>query len=168
MNISAPSVSPEASSKPWDLWSERVGYLCIRHPLTSEPRENLFLCLKRMRYLSKGCAVVVGADRRMEGLLTERAILASVDSDETASRLSVGEVMDEEAPSIQAEAPLSEALRLFVSRQLTYLPVLGDDRAVHGLLSVKSITFFLAEHFPAALMNLPPEKRAVSRRSEGA
>jgi hypothetical protein len=48
-----------------------------------------------------------------------------------------------------------------------HIPVIGDEREVIGVLSVKRVVQYLVEHFPAAIYNLPPDPNVVSTAREG-
>jgi len=49
-----------------------------------------------------------------------------------------------------------------------HLPVVDVTGKPLGVLSVKRIVHYLAEHFPATVYNLPPDPSSVPQSAEGA
>jgi CBS domain-containing protein len=91
-------------------------------------------------------ALVVDGDR-LVGCVTTDAIVAAVASGVDVTSLSARDLADTEVTTIGPDAPLDDALRLMVERDLERLPVTEDGRLV-GVLPREPLLRRLAEDEP--------------------
>jgi citrate synthase len=85
-----------------------------------------------------GAAAVLDTDQRLVGILSERDLLRSVGHGIDPASTQVSEVMTPNPVTLQAGAPVEEALTLFRERRFRHLPVL-DDGQVAGILSIRHV-----------------------------
>ena len=81
--------------------------------------------------------VVVGAAGRLLGLLTARDLLAGEDGDLVETLMTPRERLVTAAPGIA----LDEARRLLTANRIEKLPLVDEDGAVAGLVTLKDLTF---------------------------
>jgi CBS domain-containing protein len=89
---------------------------------------------------SRGGAVVVVDGARLVGVLSERDVMLRVvgagrDPDTTP----VAEVMTADVATVSPETSMVSALELMVERHVRHLPVLADDGAVWGFVSIRNL-----------------------------
>jgi CBS domain-containing protein len=70
--------------------------------------------------------------------------------------------------TVNPKESISAALRRMEEGGYRHLPVVDHAGQAVGVLSVKRIVHYLAEHFPDTVYNLPPDPGAVPREPEGA
>jgi predicted transcriptional regulator len=76
--------------------------------------------------------------------------------------------MTRDPVAVQADGPLSTALRLMQEGGYRHLPVVDPADQPVGVLSVKRIVQYLAEHFPGTIFCQPPDPAAFPHQREGA
>ena len=81
--------------------------------------------------------------------------------------LKLADCMTPDPVTVQAKEPIGAAVRRMEEGGYRHLPVVEGTKPV-GLLSVKRIVHYLAEHFPGTVYNLPPDPGAVQKQPEGA
>jgi citrate synthase len=85
-----------------------------------------------------GAAAVLGPDGRLAGILSERDLLRSVGHGIDPASTRVSEVMTASPVTLDASAPVEDAMILFRERRFRHLPVL-DDGNVAGILSIRHV-----------------------------
>jgi CBS domain-containing protein len=114
-----------------------------------------------------GCAIV-SREKRVLGILTERDVLnkiagSAVDLEEPVSRF-----MTPGPRTLRPEDPLGEAIRLMTEKGYRHVPLVDEMGRDAGVICAKDLVEYIAEHFPAEVVNLPPRLHQVMRKPEGA
>ncbi len=109
---------------------------CRRSPCTATPDESIREAAKRMDARGVGSLVVVDAEGKPVGMLTDRDIVMRVlrrrlDPDETT----VGSVMQGEVSHVREAAPLEVAVRRMRSDAVRRIPVVDDSGKLAGILT---------------------------------
>lgn len=97
------------------------------HPGTTARGAAQLMATTGVRHL-----VVVHDDRVVE-MLSNRDVLPSVTTD--VDHRSVQEVMSSGPHTITADEPLEAAVRLLLSRRISALPVVDEDRVLQGIIT---------------------------------
>jgi CBS domain-containing protein len=110
---------------------------CRRNPCTAAPEESIREVAKRMDANGVGCLVVVDAEQRPIGMLTDRDIVMRVlrrhgDPDRTR----VGAVMQREPSVVREATPFETALRVMRRDAVRRLPVVDESGRLAGILAV--------------------------------
>jgi len=114
-----------------------------------------------------GCVLVCDKDLLM-GIFTERDLLARVLSNGVPLRQAIRTVMTAQPITVLLDDPISKAIRRMERGGYRHLPVVDANQRPIGILSVKQIIHYLAEHFPATIYNQPPASGILPREREGA
>jgi CBS domain-containing protein len=125
-----------------------IGRICQREVDLAEASESVRDAARRLRHRGVGSLVVVDAERRPVGIVTDRDLVLRVlaegkDIDETTVR----EVMTTEVESVEDATPIETALALMRSGTVRRLPVVDRDGRLTGLVSVDDILLLLVEEF---------------------
>jgi CBS domain-containing protein len=113
--------------------------------------------------------VVVAREGKIVGILTERDILMKTAPECRALEArAVSEVMTSEPKMAPSDATLAEALRIMHTGHLRHLPLVGPDRSVTAVISVRDVVDYLVRHFPAEVLTLPAEPVRDATPREGA
>lgn len=87
-----------------------------------------------------GSVPVVDGDRRIIGMITDRDICMAVATrNKLASDITVGEVISGRVYACSPEDDIRDALETMQSAQLRRLPVVDDNRFLHGILSINDV-----------------------------
>ncbi|MBA2537925.1 MAG: CBS domain-containing protein [Actinobacteria bacterium] len=130
----------------------------MREALVSDPRvvsagAGVSEVAELLTHPNVRSALVVDGDR-LVGCVTTDAIVAAVASGVDVTSLSARDLADTELTTIGPDAPLDEALRVMVERDLERLPVTEDGRLV-GVLPREPLLRRLAEDEPPAIADQP-------------
>lgn len=150
-----------------NLKVESVSRLQPSQPVLMERRRSVSDAVKLMRESQGGC-ILVCEQGALVGIFTERDLLRRVIAQGKNWNTPVGEVMTADPICVCAKDPIRLAVRRMEKGNYRHLPVTDESGRPVGLLSVKRIVHYLAEHFPATVYNLPPDPRAVPEQPEGA
>jgi signal-transduction protein with cAMP-binding, CBS, and nucleotidyltransferase domain len=114
-----------------------------------------------------GC-VLVEAEGRLLGIFTERDILTKlVGTGYDPAAVKVDGVMTRNPETLTPEDPIAFALQRMSVGGFRHLPLVDSAGRPVGILSVKDIVDYLAEHFPEEILNIPPEPGKQPRTPEG-
>jgi len=120
-----------------------------------------------MRSESVGCLLVC-QQGTLVGVFTERDLLCRVLGLGKSLSIPIGDVMTAEPITVSAKDSIRVAIRKMQHGGYRHLPVVDENNRPTGVLSVKRIVHYLAEHYPAAIYNLPPEPGSIPNEREGA
>ncbi|MHB1424791.1 MAG: CBS domain-containing protein [Gemmataceae bacterium] len=141
------------------------------HPTPSwriRPEQSVAEAVALMRQQRVGCVLVCGEDDRLVGLFTERDLLRRVLAAGLPLSTPVGLCMTGNPVVIHPKDPIGVAVRLMEEGGYRHLPVVDPAGRPLGVLSVKRIVHYLAEHFPSTIFNQPPDPNVVPLEPEGA
>jgi CBS domain-containing protein len=123
-----------------------IGRICLRDVELADVDETVAVVAARMAKRNVGTLVVLDADKRPQGIVTDRDLVMRVLAparDPRASR--VGDVMSP-APHVIAEtAPIEEALTRMRAGGFRRLPVVDAAERLVGIVSLDDVLGLLAE-----------------------
>lgn len=119
------------------------------------------------RLLADHRTVVVLDDGRVLGIFTERDVLRRTARGEYDSNTPIGELMTRDAVTVGAAEGAADAVRLMVEGHFRQVPVVDAGGRAAGILRSRDILRFIADHYPAAVLNLPPRLHQQLPRPEG-
>lgn len=115
-----------------------------------------------------GC-VLVEDGGKLIGIFTERDILTKlVGTGYDPAKVVIDGVMTRNPETLTPEDPIAFALQRMSVGGFRHLPLVDSGGHPLGILSVKDIVDYLAEHFPQEILNIPPEPGRQPRIPEGA
>ncbi len=127
-----------AGTKSLDLLEKRVGDLISRAPVMVAADTEIRGAARRMRDEKVSC-VMVGDERRLLGILTDRDLRNRVVAEELAGDAPVSAVMTPEPYRLQADDMAFDALLLMSRHNIHHLPVMRGDAVVGCLTSTTLI-----------------------------
>jgi CBS domain-containing protein len=149
------------------LRTEPVRSLARPSPATVATGTALDESLRRMR-AGHGDALLIIANGRLAGILTERDVLTRVLGQAVDQRQPVDDFMTAAPETLRADASLLEAMRAMERGNYRNVPVVDDDGALVGLLRQLDVLEYIAEAFPQEILNLPPRPHQLMEAPEGA
>jgi CBS domain-containing protein len=136
-----------------------VGQIHTRSAVMVEPSMTTFDVIKAMRAGSCGAALVTDSDGRLSGIFSERDVLLKVGQDNAQMDRPVSELMTTDPKTTATTATVSAALKAMRDGDFRHLPIVDADGAPTGIISVRDILTWVADHFPQQILNLPPRPR---------
>ena len=140
--------------------------LGIDPPVIADDSTSLRGILQEMRNRRASCALLTREDR-LAGVFTERDVVNRVAGVPGVLDGPVAEVMTSDPEHIRRGDRLSTAVRLMRRRGFRHVPVVDDDGRILGCIRHEDVVGYLAEVYPAEILNLPPDPGQVILTREG-
>ncbi len=129
-----------------------------RDPVRVRTKTPLLSVTLAMCEASRGAAIVEDSAEKIIGIFTERHLLTQLDhSSQSWHDLSVDEVMDRNPKTIEASHYIREALSIMSGDRIRQIPIIDPDNHVLGIVSIRDILIYIADHYPSEFLNLPPD-----------
>jgi CBS domain-containing protein len=150
-----------------NLKVDSVSRLQATAPLRVGPEQTVADAVRLMRERRVGCVLVCVGDR-LVGVFTERDLMRRVLAAGLPLTTPVAACMTPDPVVVRPKEPIGAAIRRMEEGGYRHLPVLDETGGPVGVLSVKRIVHYLAEHFPATVCNQPPDPASFPTEAEGA
>ena len=148
------------------LGDVRIDEIPLKSPVTVRPDTSLEEVYALLEVSPHGAVMVCG-DERLEGIFTERDVLYRTALDEIDPATPIAELMTREPVSIAGDERVAKAIQLMTDHGYRHLPLTDGRGFCEGLLASRNVLRFIADHFPEAVLNLPPRLHQQIRRPEG-
>ncbi len=139
---------------------ETNDYVCV------EPSTPLARAIEVMKQDEGGCAIVCAKDRSVVGLITERDLLMKIVGNQVDPNAPVSDWMSPVVATLSPDATIGQAVEVMNERGYRNIPLVTNGKLV-GSVSVFDVIRYLAESYPKATMNLPPNPHQVMESEEG-
>jgi len=149
------------------IWSKPVSSLPLQEPLVIAEETSLQSCVEQMQERRIGCAVIVDEGGTIAGIFTEKDVMVKYIGTPLSGQTPIKEVMTPKTLYLQPESTISEAIDFFGEHHIRHLPICRQRRNLAGLLSIRVLTDYIAEHLPEDVLNLPPQEGIVSQEAAG-
>jgi signal-transduction protein with cAMP-binding, CBS, and nucleotidyltransferase domain len=118
----------------------KIAGLCERNVRQADGTVSIQDAAAAMKHENVGTLVVLDAQGRIEGLVTDRdLVVRALSEGRDPARTRVADVMTRNPRMISADAPIEEALALMHSLGVRRIPVVGPKGALFGVLSVDDV-----------------------------
>lgn len=134
--------------------SERLDRVARAQPVCVPEDTTLESALAVMRSRKVPCLLVTRAGK-LTGIFTERDFLMKAAGKPVPAGL-VREYMTRGPVTFTLEQTVGDAVEAMNGKGLRNLPVVDASGAPASVVTVNSLIRYLAEHFPAEVVNLPP------------
>jgi CBS domain-containing protein len=148
------------------LRQERIRSLQLPPPPIVETGTSLRDALALMKSHKSG-TVLVCTDGRLTGIFTERDVLMKLLGSDIDDREPVERYMTSDPHVLASNDCLKDAILLMTDGDYRHVPIVDPDRRPTGLLGARDIVDYIAEHYPAEVVNLPPRLHQNSIAPEG-
>lgn len=145
----------------------KIRHLPLRPPAMVERDASIREAVETMKAKRLGCALV--CDRgKLVGLFTERDLLNKVIGEPVSYSSAVERVMTPNPAHLSLDDSVLDAMRLMRDGDYRNVPLVDAQGAAAGVVTVRDLVTYFAEHFPKEALNLPPNHDQLMRHAEGA
>jgi CBS domain-containing protein len=113
----------------------KVSDLMTRDTLSMQPHQSFAEVVALMANRSIHHMIVVDAEERLQGVISDRDVLRALSRTPDWSKKSVGEIMTREPLTAMPATPISAAIKSMLLMRVNCLPVVGADGRVCGILT---------------------------------
>jgi len=149
------------------LGNLKIRHLPMRQPALVERNASIRETIEVMKACQLGCALICDKGRLI-GLFTERDLLNRVICEPVAYESGIEQVMTPNPVKLSPDDSVIEAMRLMEEGDYRNIPLVDDQEHAAGIVTVRDLVSYLAEHFPKEALNLPPDTAQRMRHAEGA
>ena len=147
--------------------NEKLERLDLLPPVTVEEDASYETTLAAMRRAKQGSVLVCRAGK-LTGIFTERDVLNRCLLEKIALSTPIRKLMTPNPATARQDSTLGEAVELMHAKGARNLPIVDSQGRPKGLLTVGRVIRYLADHYPAEVVNLPPVLHQTSHETEGA
>jgi len=145
----------------------KIRHLPLRPPALVERNASIGEAVQAMKARHLGCALVCDKGR-LVGLFTERDLLNKVIGEPVGYEVKVEQVMTANPAKLSLDDSVIVAMRLMEEGDYRNIPLVDHDDRAAGVVTVRDLVTYFAEHFPKEALNLPPDTAQTMRQAEGA
>lgn len=149
------------------LGNLKIRHLPLRQPALVERDATIHETVEAMKVCGLGCALVCD-NGKLIGLFTERDLLNKVIGESVNYQTGIDRVMTANPAKLSLDDSVIEAMRLMEEGDYRNIPLLDGQGQAAGVITVRDLVSYLAEHFPKEALNLPPDTGQLMLRAEGA
>jgi CBS domain-containing protein len=146
--------------------AEKLVHVTRTKPVTVLETAKLGAVLALMREKKVHC-VMVCKGKKLTGVFTERDYLNKALGKAKSSE-PISKYMTPKPLTAYLEETLGEVIEVMNQKGLRNLPLVGKGGEPASLVTVNTIIRYLADHFPAEVVNRPPQPHLVSEETDGA
>ena len=112
--------------------------------------------------------VLVVADGRPVGIMSEREVLMKIVARDVKYDETVEKFMSSNPETLTLKDRIAKAIQMMNEHGERHIPIVDDSGPAVAVLRTLDIIHFLAEAFPAQVLNLPPRPHQLIAEPEGA
>jgi CBS domain-containing protein len=145
----------------------KIRHLPLRPPALVDRDASILETIEAMKARRLGCALVCERGK-LVGLFTERDLLNRVIGEPVSYSSAVERVMTSDPAHLSLEDSVFDVMRLMREGDYRNVPLVDGRGEAAGVVTVRDLVTYFAEHFPKEALNLPPDHDQLMRHAEGA
>jgi CBS domain-containing protein len=139
------------------LLDDTIATLGPAEPICLPPMATVEDAIARMLERRQACVLIVDADGRLTGILTERDVLMRVaGAGRDPRRTALRDVMTPKPVALAARDRVAYAVHCMHVAGFRTVPLVDTEQRPIGIVNVSDVIHWLAQLFPEAILNLPP------------
>jgi len=146
--------------------NEKLAHVVRYEPAIAQENTSVRDALALMRQKQKP-ALMVCKGKKLVGIFTERDYLMKA-SGAAKSKDPISQYMTPNPITGRLDETLGEVIEVMDAKHLRTLPIIDEHGAPASVVTVLTVIQYLADHFPAAVVNRPPQPHVVSEDADGA
>jgi CBS domain-containing protein len=150
-----------------ELKGSKIRHLALSPVVYVAPGTSLGDVIQVMKRERAAC-VLIGEHERVGGIFTERDLLTKIIGAPVDHASPIEAFMTPAPKTLGLDDSLADAISVMHEGGYRHIPLVDAQDRVTGLMEVRNIIEFLAEHFPDEVLNLPPRIHQRMDTPEGA
>ncbi len=120
-----------------------------------------------MQQNGSGYIVIADKNKKVVGIFTETDVVRKVLEQDVDWQKPVKDFMTLDPACLRLTDSVGAAIDLMGDRRFYHIPLVNDNHELVQVISVRTLIRFLAEFYPAEVLNLPPTANQVMETAEG-
>lgn len=145
----------------------KIRHLPLRPPVLVDRNASIRETIESMKAKRLGCALVCDQGKLI-GLFTERDLLNKIIGEAVSDASPIEQVMTANPAKLSLDDSVIAAMRLMKEGDYRNIPLVDGQGTAAGVVTVRDLVSYFAEHFPKETLNLPPDTGQLMRHAEGA
>ncbi len=158
----------KSSAKSVDtLLSERKIYQIVNPRLVQAPPTTTVGEAIKLMQERKAGYIVMAEKKKPVGIFTETDVVQKILGKETNWSFPVRDYMTPMPVCLTMQDTVGEAIDVMGRRRFYHIPLVNEKGELVNVISVRTLIRFLAEFYPAEVLNLPPVPNQIMESAEG-
>ena len=103
----------------------------------------------------------------MVGIFTENDVIKKILDKDIDWNRPISDFMTANPPTLKPTDLVGTAIDVMGAKKVYHIPLVDDNGNLVNVLSVRTLTRFLAEFYPTEIYNLPPRPDQIMQTPEG-
>ena len=116
---------------------------------------------------NKAGYIVVAKNKKVVGIFTENDVIQKILDKDVDWNKPISDFMTTNPPLLKPTDVVGTAIDVMGEKKVYHIPLVDDKGDLVNVLSVRTLTRFLAEFYPTEIYNLPPRPDQVMPTQEG-
>lgn len=148
--------------------TDPISALGLPSPVSIGREATVGAALAAVQRHGMGYVLVVDEQQRPVGIMSEREVLMRIVARDVKYDESVDKYMSRGLETLTSKDQIARAIHMMNEGGERNIPIVDDAGRAVGVLRTLDIIHFLAEAFPAQVLNLPPRPHQLIPEPEGA
>ncbi len=148
--------------------TDPISALGLPPPVSIGRDASVGAALSAVQKRGQGYVLVVGATGEPLGILSEREVLMRIVARDVKYDENVDKYLAHGLETLTLKEPIAKAIQMMTEGGERMIPIVDETGAAVAVLRTLDIIHFLAEAFPAQVLNLPPRPHQLIAEPEGA
>lgn len=145
----------------------KIRHLRLRPPALVERSANVRETVEAMKTKHRGVALICDHGK-LVGIFTERDLLNKIIGEPVSWSTSVEQFMTPNPAKLSLDDSVVRAMKLMYEGDYRNIPLIDASGKAAGVVTVRDVIIYFAEHFPKEALNLPPDPYQKMATPEGA
>ncbi|MBI2902469.1 MAG: CBS domain-containing protein, partial [Candidatus Methylomirabilis oxyfera] len=145
----------------------KIRHLALRSPVLLEHSTTLRDAVEAMKKNHRGCALICDHGN-LTGIFTERDLLNKIIGEPVSWSAPVAQFMTPNPAKLSVDDSVVRAMKLMYEGDYRNIPLIDAGGKAAGVVTVRDVIIYFAEHFPKEALNLPPDPYQKMATPEGA
>lgn len=148
--------------------TDPISALGLPPPVSIGSNATVGAALSAIQRRGQGYVLIVDSERRPTGILSEREVLMRMVARDVKYDENVDKYVTHGLETLTLKDPIARAVQLMNEGGERNIPIVDGNGVAVAVLRTLDIIRFLAETFPAQVLNLPPRPHQLIAEPEGA
>ncbi len=161
-------IEKKKTTKPVEeLLKEKKIYEIVNPKLVQAPHTITIQAAVDLMQQNKSGYVVLAKAKKVFGLFTETDMINKVLEKESDWSKPASEFMTKDWCTLKMTDSAGQAIDMMSEKKFYHIPLVDENDNLVNVISVRTLTRFLAEFYPTEIYNLPPRFNQVMETQEG-